>query len=233
MININKIIAQRYSSLQYLTGFERNRAVIYCSKRHRAYKIFCLLLCGLILSGCTSVFFSGASAAYDRYNWQEKIKNQEISVSIDNAFKSDARFRQSNIKTTSFNYQVILIGQVPSEEIRQLAAQIAADTAGVKHVYNFIEIGQPSTASQELCDTWLTTKIKGEIIAHADMDPDQIKVISENNTVYLIGILTHDQAEQAIEIARYTEGVKKVVKIFEYITYSKIDHEAEPSASHK
>lgn len=175
------------------------------------------------ISGCSSVLFSGASAVYDQYHWKARIKNEKICLEIISQFKSDPRFSKENsrISVTCFDYKVLLTGQTINMEFSKAAADIAASIDGVQHVYNFIEVTKPlNRSSSSLQDTWLTSKIKGNIIRAAHMAPDQIVVVTENSTVYLLGIVTHEQAEEAVDIARHTAGVNHVVKIFKYITYS-------------
>jgi len=126
---------------------------------------------------------------------------------------------RSNIHADCFDYQVLLTGETRSKSLRLKAANIAANTHDVKHVYNFIKIASPEK-TETMHDMWLTSQIKGAIIARAKMNPDEIKVVTEQGTVYLMARLTHKQAKDVINVARYTPGVKHVVTIFEYITYS-------------
>jgi len=175
----------------------------------------------LLLQGCFSALTTGTSAVYDRHNLQNNISDHAIAMAIDQKIKSDAVFSQSDIKVTCFKHYVLLTGETSSNLLRKKVADIAAHIKDVKHVYNFVENHARSTTAEELSDTWLTAKIKTQIIAGAKMDPKDVKVVTENGTIYLMGVLTHKQADIAVNIARYTGGAKHVVKIFDYIIYSK------------
>ena len=175
----------------------------------------------LLLQGCFGTAVSGMSAFYDRYNIQHKLSDQKIALMVVNEIKNEPQLENSRIEVSCFDHQVLLSGQEQTNELRNKASEIAASVVGVEHVYNFIEKRKPIDTSQLLRDSWLTAKIKSKIIADAKMDPGKIKVITENSTVYLLGVLTRKQADLSVEVARFTPGVKHVVKIFKYVLYSK------------
>ncbi|MBU0456336.1 MAG: BON domain-containing protein [Pseudomonadota bacterium] len=177
-----------------------------------------LLIAGfLLLYGCISASMTGASAVYDRYRLENKWTDHTIVLQIKQKIQNDSVFIGSDLDISSFNQRVLLTGQTTSKTARQKAARIAATTAQVKHVYNFIELLPPLSSERIMNDAWITTQIKSTIIAKAEMDPEQIKIVTEDGVVYLMGTLTHQQAKQAVYIAQYTPGVKRVVKIFRYI----------------
>ncbi|MEM9242923.1 MAG: BON domain-containing protein [Pseudomonadota bacterium] len=184
------------------------------------YVTFLFISVGLIIinTACTTVATTGAEMAYHRYDWQQSINNQKITFSIKQALHQSI-FKNSHINVDDFNYRVLLTGTVPSEEISERAAQIAAYTKGVKHVYNFITISENKLGNYAY-DSWLTTEVRTKIITQGKMPPESIKVVTDNATVYLMGLLTPKQAKIAVNTARYTNGVKRVVEIFQYIYYS-------------
>lgn len=192
--------------------------------QQRQYKHFFYGFSGLLLSlltACTpfGLVTSSSQAVYNRYSWQQNLKNHKVAASVQNSIDANASFKDSHISVSSFNLRVLLVGTTPNNALRKEAAQIAAYTPDVAHVYNFIDVSdKPHDAY--LSDSWLTTKVKSKIIADAKMPASNIKVITENGVVYLMGLLTVEQADIAVHTAQYTNGVKHVVQIFQYISYS-------------
>jgi len=178
--------------------------------------LFAILLF-LSLQGCVGTAMTGASAVYNHYTIEHQVKNQETSFHLSQVISQDPEFTGSDISVASFNYQVLLVGQTSSEKLRQKAAALASNAPYVKHVYNFITIEKPISVEQCTKDDWITTQIKSKMIASDEIDPNKIKVVTEDSTVYLLGYVTHKQADIAVNMARNTTGVKQVVKIFKYI----------------
>jgi osmotically-inducible protein OsmY len=93
---------------------------------------------------------------------------------------------------------------------------------GVREIHDVVTLSTPSSALTRVSDTWITTKVKTKLIAMDDVDPSQIKVVTENGVVYLMGIVMPEQADIAVDLARTTQGVQSVVKVFSYIRISKV-----------
>jgi osmotically-inducible protein OsmY len=93
---------------------------------------------------------------------------------------------------------------------------LAHSVADVKRIYNEITIQGPTSSLTRTSDAWITTKIKSQMLATDDLQSGTIKVLTENGAVYLMGVVTHDQADMSVDIARQVSGVQKVVKIFQY-----------------
>ena len=131
------------------------------------------------------------------------------------------KFQDTNVAVASFNGVVLLAGQVKSRtqatEIQQNVKQID----GVNEIHNLITVSAPTSSMTRISDAWITAKIKTKLIAAKEIDPSEIKVVTENGTVYLMGTVRPSQAEDAIYLARTTDGVQQVVKMFSYIKISK------------
>lgn len=166
---------------------------------------------------------TGAQAAYGRHNIQNSFNDQYISLQADHKihWEHTERYKDSHIGITTFNNVVLLTGQVPNNQLHYEVEHIVKDVPGVQEVYNQTTVGEASTTLTQLADSWITAKIKSQLIANNDVDPSQIKVITESGTVYLMGFVFPDQAEVATEIAKNTSGVQNVVKVFSYIHISK------------
>lgn len=181
-------------------------------------KFIFLILLSPLLFGCVSAAVSGAGAIYDHNNLQNKIENQCIIWQATQEIHNDPAFTNPQfIKVSSFANTVLLTGQVPTEQEKSQAQNIVQNMSKVKHVINALEVMPPLTSSEQMTDTWITTKIRTQIIAAQGLDPSKVKVVTENHIVYLLGIATHEQADAIVDIAQNTAGVTKVVKIFTYI----------------
>ena len=155
-----------------------------------------------------------------RTSLQKSFTNHEIAGSISSQVTNEQVFPGCYIGANVFHDQVLLTGSATSNALRKKAANIAAYTPHVQHVYNFIRVGPMPSHSSIVEDTWITTKIKSKIIAAAKMDPSSVKVVTDNSVVYLMGFVSPQEAEIATKTAQHTNGVKQVVRIFEYITLS-------------
>jgi osmotically-inducible protein OsmY len=113
---------------------------------------------------------------------------------------------------------VLLTGEANTPEIRQQAEEAAHTVADITQVYNQLTIQGPSSSLSRTSDSWITTKIKTQMLATKGLQSGTIKVVTENGAVYLMGIVSRDQADTSVNIARQVSGVQKVVKIFQYKT---------------
>ncbi len=145
----------------------------------------------------------------------DEIIETKALVNID---KTDNRLAQSHINVTSYNGIVLLTGQVSTEALRQLAAQTVAKIKKVRRVHNELTLSGASSMVARSNDAWITTKVKSKMLASSKVQGQRIKVVTENGVVYLMGLVSRDEADRAAELSRKTGGVQKVVRIFEYIS---------------
>lgn len=124
---------------------------------------------------------------------------------------------KANIEVTSFNGVVLLTGQVPSEDAKREAEAAIDGVRNVKKIHNELEIAGPTSIPSRMNDSYLSTKVKTALLADNDTEGGRTKVVTENGVVYLMGLLTRDEADAAVEKARGVYGVQKIVKVFEYI----------------
>ena len=111
---------------------------------------------------------------------------------------------------------MLLTGETPTEELRQRAEKIVRGVEKVSTVHNEINIAAPSSMITRSSDTVITSKVKTKLLADEKIHGVNIKVVTENGVVYLMGLVSRAEAELATEVARQTGGVQKVVKIFQY-----------------
>lgn len=186
------------------------------------YILLIIALC-LNLQGCIFVAGAAAGAAgiavvYDHRKLEKIALDQRITNCIIEQIRIDPRLGCDNnhIEVTTFNQVVLLSGQTVTPELSQKADAIARNTPNVCKVYNQITIKGSSSSLTRASDSWITAKIKTEMLATKGLQSGSIKVLTENGTVYLMGMVTHDQADIAVEIARQVAGVQRVIRVFQY-----------------
>lgn len=180
-----------------------------------------LLLLAVIpaLQGCFPVLATGVGAgalmAGDRRTSGAYIEDQGIELKASSLIED--KFRDKvHVNVTSYNRIVLLTGEAPDDTMKHEAEQLARDVANVRSVSNEVAIAGLSSFSSRSNDTFITSKVKGRMIDAQKFQAHHVKVVTENGVVYLMGLVTRKEAEDATEITRTTSDVKKVVKIFEY-----------------
>ncbi|WP_316368251.1 BON domain-containing protein [Candidatus Thiodiazotropha sp. CDECU1] len=178
----------------------------------------------LILQGCTAAVVGGAAAtaavAHDRRTTGTIVEDQSIELKVYDSMANDARFKQqSSIHVTSYNLVVLLTGQAADQALRSKAEQLASSIDRVRRVVNEIEIGSTSTLVENSRDAALTTEVKLRLakVRIPDFDPLRVKVVTERGTVFLLGLITKQEADAVTDVVRHISGVRRVVRVFEYI----------------
>lgn len=187
------------------------------------FKLLSILYISYLLTACVySAAVSGAQVVYNRHSIQKNLDDNYTSMQAYRTIDTYGNiFKDTNITIATFNDSVLLAGQVHSTWQKQELEKIVQKVAGDRTIYNYLEIANPSSALTHTSDSWITAKIKSQLMAINEIDVTQIKVVTENGTVYLMGIVPPDQAEIAVDVAKDTSGVQSVVKIFSYVRVSK------------
>lgn len=185
-------------------------------------KFLLLLTLSFTLQGCIFVVGAAAGAAgvaivYDHRKLEKMMLDENIAKQATAKIQAneDLRFK-SHIEVNCFNQVVLLTGEALSPELRTLAYNIVQAIPDVKKIYNQIAIKGPTSSLTQASDSWITTKIKTQMLATKGLQSSNIKVITENGIVYLMGSVNSNQADIAVSIARRVSGVQRVVKVFEY-----------------
>ncbi len=147
------------------------------------------------------------------------VEDESIETKVTVNMKSiEPAFRDAHFNVISHNGVVLLVGQVQSDALKNRAGQIAADaSAQIRRVHNELEVAGKTTLLSRTNDSWISTKVRTQMAANKDVPAGRIRVITENGTVYLMGMVTQGQGDRAALLARNVAGVSKVVKVFEYI----------------
>lgn len=161
---------------------------------------------------------TGASIANDRRSAGTILEDQAIELKISNAIYGDKSFpKDTHISVVSFNNVVLLLGQTPTGALREHAENIAKQTENVKRLHNEISIGDPTSYRVRNNDAWITTKVKSTLLGTEGVGATHIKVITENGIVYLMGIVTRNEGQQAAEAVQHVKGVRGIYKVFDYL----------------
>jgi len=185
-------------------------------------KFVALILILAVLQGCAAVtvvaITAGASMATDRRSIGNQIDDQTIEVEAYNEItKNKALNDNTNLHIISVNGSVLIIGQAPTTFLRDQAIKIVNEIDGVVRIHNQIRIGNMTSVTTQTNDVWLTSKVKTALFSSDKINGNDIKVITENAEVFLMGIVSKKEADVAVNITRNISGVNRVFKAFEYL----------------
>lgn len=182
-----------------------------------------LTLCTALLgSGCAEVINATTSKPIEmKANTRTmgaKLNDEEIETAAKvNIKKADPQLEQAHVSIDSFNGIVLLTGQVASEELRNLVADTVYKLNPVREIHNELVVSAPTDFSARTKDAWISTKIKAQLLADGDIESRRIHFVTENQVVFLMGIVTRAEADRIVDKVSHTADVQKVVKVFEYI----------------
>lgn len=192
------------------------------------YRGLIVLSLALLLQGCiaaAAVLAAGGAAtasgmlASDPRTFQVIKEDKDIASQINDKIANDPQMTSvTHISASSYNHVVLLTGEAYTAALRKQAADYAQQITKppVKRIFNEITIGVPVSASVTSKDATITTKIKARMLATENLKSNNFKIVTENGTVFIMGIASRTQANMAADVAQKTEGVKRVVKLVEY-----------------
>ena len=169
----------------------------------------------LVAGGLATGVGTGVAVSQDRRTSGTFVEDEGIE------FKSNRRISEKlggnvNINVTSFNRNVLLTGEALTEEFKKEAEKLVRGVENVRGVTNEIAIAGPSSFGSRSNDALITSKVKARFMDSGQFQVNHVKVVTEDAVVYLLGLIKPGEAESAVDIARSTNGVRKVVKVFEY-----------------
>ncbi|HVT62728.1 MAG TPA: BON domain-containing protein [Legionellaceae bacterium] len=181
-------------------------------------KWIAIALLTVLLTGCVAAMVASASLmVYDRRSVRMIEKDARIFHVVHTAIVTDPNFHGSRVKVSVYQQVVLLLGQVKMASLKSLAEEIAQTTPNVRRVYNKLTIANPIDLEQQSTDIWITSQVRSKMLAKKDLESGSIQVNTENSIVYLTGVVTPEQANLAVSAARTVNGVRQVVKMFQYI----------------
>ena len=180
----------------------------------------------LLLSSCTSVLVQTTGAEGIVEDPTERtagavVEDQSIETKgLVNLKKLEPELKKANIDAISHNGVVLLVGQVGSESLKARATQITSDSSSkIKRIHNELEVAGKTSLLSRSNDSWIATKVRTLMLANSNIPSGQIRVVTENGIVYLMGIVSQADGDLATDLARNVSGVTRVVKVFEYVDY--------------
>ena len=182
-----------------------------------------LLLATVSLSGCGTMLASFESNKIEDEADERTLAQQVADETIEtkatvNIRAANDAFDEAHLVLVSYNGYVLIAGQVPSEQLKTQATEVVRDIQDVRRIYNELEIAAPSSGLSRTNDTWITTKVKSWLLGSPDIEGTRVKVVTENGVVYLMGLVTAEEADRITDAAAGISGVQRVVKLLEIIT---------------
>ena len=179
----------------------------------------CLPLALSALQGCVPAAVVGAGAAVlsyeDRRTSGTQVEDEGIELRAANRI-GERYGDKVHINVTSYNRSVLLTGEASDEKTKAEIEKMALGVPNVRGVTNDIQVAGTSSFGARSNDSFITSKIKARFVDGRKFNPVHVKVVTEAAVAYLLGIVTEKEAADAVEIARTTGGVRKVIRVFEY-----------------
>ena len=177
-----------------------------------------------LLGGCAAAVVGGAAlaggAAHDRRDTSTYFDDKRIDLAVHDAINKDKELTlKNNVTIIVYNGVILLIGEVRTPELKARAEKIVTGYEGTKKVVNELEVTEPQDFWTRREDSGLTARVKTallDITSIEGFDPLRVNVTTAHRVVYLMGMVTQQEADAVVEVARDVDGVEKVVKVFEY-----------------
>lgn len=188
----------------------------------KLHTLFFIVSVSTCLSGCGSFLTAIESDPIQDEPSERTIAQQIEDESIEtkaqvNLHAADAAYHDSNLVVVSYNGYVLLAGQVATQKLKDQATEVVRKVRGVRRIYNELEIASPSSAMTRSSDAWITTKVKAWLLGRSDTEGLRVKVVTEDGVVYLMGLVTREEAERISGVAADISGVQRVVRLFEIV----------------
>jgi len=187
----------------------------------KSYKLFILFIIFITqLVGCApSTILAIPSSIADRRSTEVQISDNKIFMSTWAPVQEivDNQKQKSHFNIAVFNKAIVIVGQVPNEEVKNKITDVLSKLENVKTVHNKIEVSKANKLKQRAKDTITTSNVKTRLFLELknEVHPLHVKITTENDVIYLLGIVNNKEADEAIQIAKSSKGVKLVVPLFE------------------
>ena len=193
-----------------------------------------LVLCLPVLAGCFGAAAVGVGTSAliitDRRNSETYVTDQGLELRAGNRI-SEKHGDKVHVNVTSYNRMLLLTGEAPTAQVKADIEKLAAGVPNVKSITNELAIAGPSSFGARSNDTYITSKVTARFVDANKFATNHVKVVTEGGVVFLLGLVTQAEANDAVEIARTTGGVQKVVRVFEIISPEQakaLDNQPEP-----
>jgi osmotically-inducible protein OsmY len=181
-----------------------------------------LILSLLLCTGCGSMLSAtDAEPIKDdtgKRTYGARMDDESIETKATvNINAADPGFDAAHFNVVSYNSYVLIVGQVPSQELKDKASAVVREIRRVRRIYNELEVTGNVSMLTRSSDTFITSKVKSALLASSETEGNRVKVVTENGVVYLMGLASQAEAARIVDTASGTYGVRKVVRLFEYL----------------
>ncbi len=184
-------------------------------------KLIFAIAAATLLQGCIAAAVVGvvgsATIVSDNRTVGTQMDDQQIEMTGHSLLADNEGIKENtNLQIISMNGSILLVGQSPNTYLRDEAIKALKGISGVVQIHNQVRIGNKTSVGTKTNDVWLTSKVKTALFRNDNLDALNIKVVTENGEVFLMGLVSQAQANEAVEVARNISGVNRVIKVFEY-----------------
>lgn len=189
----------------------------------KVFSTLAVLIAALLLQGCIAAAVVGTAAvgtkaATDPRTVGTQVDDGTLEVRVNSALSKDAQIKkEARINVTAYQGKILLTGQTPDMDLASRAKQIAVGVEGVSEVFNEMRQGTPIGLGTSSSDTWITTKVRSDLLTSDKVKSSNVKVTTENSEVFLMGLVTDREGKAAADIASRVSGVKRVTTAFTYL----------------
>lgn len=189
----------------------------------KASPLFAVLLSALLLQGCVAAAVVGVAGGATKTTTDPRsvgtqVDDSTLEARVSNAISKDKQLKdEARIVATAYQGKVLLTGQTPTPDMAVRAKQITMGVDGANEVYNELRTGKPVSMGTASMDTWITTKVRSQILTSDTVKSSNVKVTTENGEVFLLGLVTQEEGKSAASIAAGVSGVKHVTTAFTYV----------------
>ncbi|MDA9211113.1 BON domain-containing protein [Methylophilaceae bacterium] len=187
----------------------------------KSYKLFILFILFISqLIGCApSTIIAIPASIADRRTTEVQVIDNKIFLAAWSPIQAitDNEKQKSHFNIIVYNKAVVIVGQVPTKEVKNKITDVLSKLENVKTVHNKTEVSKANKLKQRAKDTITTSNVKTRLFLELknEVHPMHVKIMTENDVIYLLGIVNEKEADEAIQIAKSSKGVKLVVPLFE------------------
>ncbi|WP_018609374.1 BON domain-containing protein [Uliginosibacterium gangwonense] len=195
-------------------------------KHSRLYTLLAIISLCTTLPACVPLVAAGVGATgvastLDRRSYGVQIQDSEIERRFNHNFPV-ALEENTQVSANAFNRWILLTGRANNEKAKADVEQLARNVPNIREVFNEIAIGYPLPFGVRTSDRWVVTQVKARLVDSKEISANHFDVICSNGVVYLMGIVTENEANIATEIARTTKNVVRVVRVMEVVSPAEI-----------
>lgn len=174
-----------------------------------------------VIHGCAAVVVGGAATgimmADDRRKTGVYLEDEEIELRAMDRLRGQFPEKTVSVSVTSYNHHVLLTGQVPDPDTKVRVQEAIRVIPNVARVFDETTVSGKTSLTSETNDASITAAVKTRLIRSNKVSSNHVKVVTEASVVYLMGLVTREEGEEAALIAASTKGATRVVKVFEYL----------------